>query len=52
MKSKPRSIYAEYQILLKYFGFEAMKIWFNNFDMYKNAREKHSYQQIFDVLNN
>ncbi len=52
MKVKPRSIYAEYQILLKYFGFEAMKIWYENFDMYKNSREKWTYQQIFDLLKN
>jgi len=50
-KVKPRSTYAEYTILIKYFGSETVGIWFNNFSGYEDAREKASYQQVFEVLN-
>lgn len=49
--TKPRNMYAEYTILTKYFGTEAMSIWFNNYSGYADARENATYQQVFDVLN-
>jgi len=45
-----RNAHAEWKVLNKYFGTEAISIWFNNFSGYENARENASYQQIFDVL--
>jgi len=48
---KPRNMYAEYTILTNYFGSEAMSLWFNNYDGYADARERATYQQIFNVLN-
>ena len=50
MKVQPRSIYAEYQIMTKFFSIKFMKIWYDNFSAYENAREKFSFQQIFDTL--
>ncbi len=50
-KIKPRNMYAEYTILTKYFGTESMSIWFNNYQGYQDAREKATYQQVFNVLN-
>ncbi len=50
-KIKPRNTYAEHTILTKYFGAESMSIWFNNYQGYQDAREKATYQQVFNVLN-
>jgi hypothetical protein len=50
-KIKPRNMYAEYTILIKYFGAESMSLWFNNYQGYEDAREKATYQQVFEVLN-
>jgi len=44
-------MYAEYTILKNYFGAESMSIWFNNYRGYQDAREKATYQQVFEVLN-
>jgi len=48
---KPKNMYAEYTILTKYFGTESMSMWFNNYQGYQDAREKATYQQVFEVLN-
>ena len=50
-KVKPRNMYAEYTILTKYFGADSFNLWFNNFSGYQNAREKATYQEVFNVLN-
>ena len=50
---KPRSMYAEYTILTKYFGAEFMSVCFNNYQGYQgyqDARKKATYQQVFEVL--
>ena len=44
-------MYAEYTILTKYFGTESMSMWFNNYEGYADARERATYQQVFDTLN-
>ena len=47
---KPRNNHAEWVLLNKYFGTETMGIWFNDFSGYNEAREKATYQQIFEIV--
>lgn len=47
---KPRNNHAEWVLLNRYFGTETMGIWFNDFSGYDSAREKSTYQQIFEVV--
>jgi len=51
VKIKMRNKYAEWTILNKYFGSDAMSIWFNDFSGYENARENATYQQVYNVIN-
>ena len=49
-KVKMRSVHAEWLVLNKYFGAEVMSVWFNSYSGYENAREKATYQQVYDVV--
>lgn len=51
VKIKMRNKYAEWTILNKYFGSDAMSIWFNDFSGYENARENATYQEVYNVIN-
>ena len=51
VKIKMRNKYAEWTILNKYFGSDAMSIWFNDFSGYENARETATYQEVYNVIN-
>jgi len=50
IKVKMRNKNAEWIVLNKYFGSDAMSIWFNDFSGYENARENATYQQVYDVV--
>lgn len=47
---KPRNNHAEWVLLNKYFGTEPLDLWFSNFSGYHEARERATYQEIFNLL--
>ncbi len=50
MKVVMRNKHAEWVVLNKYFGHDTMSIWFNSYSGYEDAREKATYQEIYDVV--
>ena len=50
MKVQMRSIYAEYKVLCKYFGYEFMTAMFNNYKGYEDTRIENTYQEVYNEL--